>query len=175
MKIVLIGFMGSGKTTVASLLGVELKTPVIEMDHEIVRTSGKSSLPEIFAEGGEAHFRALETEVAQSLSSLREGIISTGGGAILRSENVAALRKRGGIFLHLKTSFPTLVARIGGTEGGTEGRPLFQNHQEAEKLFLARQRVYEEHADFTIVTDGKTPQQVADEIIAILPRDDSAY
>lgn len=93
-NIVLIGLSGCGKTTLAPLLSKALEMPFVEMDEEIVKTA-KKSIAGIFAEGGEDGFRELEAAVARRCAAMEGVIISTGGGVILRRENMRALSATG--------------------------------------------------------------------------------
>ena len=87
-NIVLVGFMGSGKTTVGKLLAEQTGMPLVDMDTQIEERAGKT-INEIFAQDGEPHFRALEREMAQELASKTGQIISTGGGIVLNPDNIA--------------------------------------------------------------------------------------
>jgi len=107
MKIILIGFMGSGKTTVASILAKKLNLEVIEMDDLIIKKSGKS-INQIFNQDGEERFREMEIEVSKSLMSKDECIISSGGGIVMNKINIDFLRKNGKI-VFLKKSFSEII------------------------------------------------------------------
>jgi len=96
-NLVLIGMPGSGKTTVGQLLSQRLDLPLVDTDWMVEREAGRS-IPDIFAQDGEASFRALETRAARQAAA-REGIvIATGGGMVLREENMAAMSACGGVF-----------------------------------------------------------------------------
>src|SRR5262245_39434407 len=110
MNIFLIGYRGSGKTTVAAALGQRLGWPWIDADAELERQAGKS-IKEIFAEGGEASFRDLESTVLSKLVARERHVVALGGGAILREANRALLRGRGKI-VWLTAAPETLFARI---------------------------------------------------------------
>jgi shikimate kinase len=162
MNLVLIGYRGTGKSTVARLLADKLGMEVVSLDQEIVRRAGRS-VPEIVAEHGWTHFRDLESAVTKDFSERDNMIIDAGGGAILRWENVERLR-RGGKLFWLRASVPVIVARI---EAGTERPPLTACKsftEEVEEVLRERTPLYEAAADHQIDTDILSPQQVADEI-----------
>jgi len=160
MKIILIGFMGSGKTTVAKKLGEKLDLKVIEMDDLIIKKSGKS-IRQIFSENGEAQFRELETKVAKNLEKRDKCIISTGGGVVMSKINIGYLKENGKI-IFLKTSFLEITERL----KNNNDRPLFKDKKMAKKLFIFRQKLYEEYADLIINTDGKSVEKITYEIIS---------
>lgn len=159
MNIVLAGMPGSGKTTVSAVFSKRGKT-VVDTDEEIVKEYGR--IADIFEKYGEAYFRDIETKTVQKVSQSRNIVISTGGGALLRSQNVSALKKSGKI-VYLKTSPETLIKRV---EGDTE-RPLLRGgaQKRINKLYGERSQIYEVSADIIVETDGLTPEQVADKIL----------
>lgn len=93
-----IGFMGVGKTSVSAALGRMLELPVIEMDQQIARQEGMT-IPEIFAQKGEGHFRRCETALLEGLAAENACLVSCGGGVAMRQENVAAMRRCGTVVL----------------------------------------------------------------------------
>ena len=97
-NIFLIGFMGTGKTTVAMEFGKRYAMEVVEMDKHIISREGKS-IPDIFAQKGEGYFRNLETKYLKELSSNFNSIVSCGGGVVLRRENIILMKKRGIVVL----------------------------------------------------------------------------
>ena len=160
MKIILIGFMGSGKTTVANILAKKLNLEIIEMDDLIVEESGKS-IKRIFSEDGEARFRELETKTAKSLAEKDKCIVSTGGGVVMNKININYLKENGKI-IFLRTSFSEITKRL----KNDNDRPLFKDKEIAKKLFIFRQRLYEEYADLIVTTDGKSVEKIVYEIIS---------
>jgi shikimate kinase len=156
---VLVGPPGSGKTTtgrlLAELLGVEFR----DTDADVEAVAGKP-IPDIFIEDGEEHFRALErAAVAAALESC-DGVLALGGGAVLSEQTRAALRGHTVVFLSVE--LPDAVKRV----GLGHGRPLLAVNPRAtlrHQLEL-RRPLYREVATFTVVTDGRTPDEVAAEI-----------
>ena len=138
-NIVLIGMPGSGKSTVAKSLGRITGKPVVDMDKEIERREGVS-IPEIFATRGETAFRDIETQVAKDLGKERGQIIATGGGAVLRPENVAAL-KQNALVIHLDRPVDKLP---------TNGRPLSKDLDALRQMEKVRLPIYRKAADITL-------------------------
>ena len=160
MKIVLIGFMGSGKSTAAALLAPRLGLELIEMDDLILAQSGRATIRAIFENDGEEVFRRLESAVAVELSSRDNAVISCGGGVISNPDNLRALKKGGAVVIFLSAAFETLCRRL----QGDQARPLFQDRAKARQLWEARLPGYQQAADRVVATDGKTAQDVAEEI-----------
>ena len=137
-NIVLIGMPGSGKTTIAKLLSKKTGKPLVDTDEEIVKKAGRS-IPEIFAQSGEAGFRKLETDTILELGKQHGQIIATGGGAVLRAENVAALRQNG-LLLHILRPVAFLP---------TQGRPLSGDLKAMREMEKVRMPLYRAAADLT--------------------------
>jgi shikimate kinase len=162
MNLVLIGYRGTGKSTVAKLLAEQLGMEVVSLDQEIVRQAG-CSIPDIVAAHGWTHFRDLESAITQRCAARDNIIIDAGGGVILRPENVAHLR-RGGRLFWLRASVPVIVARI---EGGTERPALTAGKSftaEVDDVLRQRTPLYAAAAHHEIDTDARTAEQVAAEI-----------
>ncbi|PWU46854.1 shikimate kinase [Micromonospora globispora] len=160
---VLVGAPGSGKTTVGQALAAALGVEFRDTDLDIEQLAGKP-IPEIFIDEGEAHFRTLErAAVAAALASCG-GVLALGGGAILAEENRAALI--GHTVVHLSVELPDAVKRV----GLGAGRPLLAINPRATLKHLMEQRrpLYAEVATATVVTDGRTPEEIATEIAALL-------
>jgi shikimate dehydrogenase len=157
-NIVLIGMPGSGKTTVGKLLAARLSRPHVDTDGEIAAAAG-TTIPEIFARQGEEAFRDRESEVIRRLAVRGGCVISTGGGAILRPENVAALRQNGKLFW-LDRPQEQLVP--------TADRPLADSEEKLRRLAAVREPLYRAAADVT-VDAGVSPEEAADTIIKELP------
>lgn len=161
LNIVLTGFMGTGKSAVARELAQLLGRAVVDIDAEIERKAGKS-ISAIFAESGEPHFRDIETEATREAVRSRKQIISTGGGVVLRRQNVEALRSSGMIFC----LFATPEAILERTRANRD-RPLLQTSDplgRIREMLAARDPYYRGSCDHMIDTVGKTPKEVALEI-----------
>ncbi len=163
-KISLIGFMGSGKTSVAPLLADILAINWIDLDNEVLKLTHHPSIAQIILQEGEPHFRELEARVASALRSAQDLVIATGGGVIGKPENIASLKDNGGIVIFLDTSFDEILKRI----EDRSSRPLLNDTERALKLYHSRLKTYQEAADHTVRTDGRSPLEVASEIIRIL-------
>ena len=165
-NLVLIGFMGSGKTSVGKALAKKLNMECIDTDKFIEENAGMT-INEIFAEKGEDYFRSLETAVLSELSKNCFGkIICCGGGTPLREENVEVLHTMGTI-VYLKVSPETVIERL----KDDDTRPLLKRPDKeaaVKELLDSRKAKYYKAADMNIVTDGKTAEAIADEIIANL-------
>jgi len=157
-NLVLTGFMGSGKTTVGRLVAARLRRPFVDSDDLIVQRAGKS-IARLFADEGEARFRALERCVCHELAARRGLVIATGGGALLDAANRRAL-EGSGILLCLLASPDTIRARL----AHESGRPLFNSAWET--LYQERLASYEA-IPHRIATDELAPQQVAQEVVKL--------
>lgn len=160
MKIVLVGFMGAGKTRLAPLLAQKLRLHHVEMDDMILSRSGKQTITQIFENEGEAYFRKLETEVAGKLVDSDDVVIATGGGIIDSELNIQHLKKGGGKIVYLESSFERLRERV----TLDTSRPLFRNPKTARRLFEQRCPRYEKIADYKISSDRKTPEELCSAI-----------
>jgi shikimate kinase len=160
-NIVLTGFMGTGKTEVGRELARLLDMKLIDVDTEIEK-SQKMTINEIFKEFGEPRFRDVETEMIKKVSENKNIIISAGGGAVLKQENMDTLRKNG-IIVCLTATPETILKRT----SNNKGRPLLLvgNPLERIKELLNFRKPFYEKADIMIDTEGKTPLQIAEEII----------
>ena len=164
MNVVLCGMMGVGKSTVGMKVAERMKRRWVDTDTLIADRYG--SINDIFEYYGEAHFRSLESDVTIELSKKDDLVISTGGGLVLKWENAEPLKKSGKLFF-LKASVETLLARV----QGDDTRPLLRNVNTKEKLtqlILERTPRYEHVSDYKIDTDGKSADEVANEIVAIM-------
>lgn len=159
----LVGFMGAGKSTVARRIARICGVAALDMDKYIERVSDRS-IPEIFAEGGEPHFRAIETDVLRELAAKPDGmIISCGGGIVLAEEN-RRIMSEGGTVVHLRVDADEAASRI----SDKSSRPLFNDIASARELCAARMPMYNAAADFVVDTSGKTVGEIAREVIALL-------
>lgn len=162
MKIVLIGFACSYKTSAGKYLAQKLNYKVIDTDSVVENVAGKS-IADIFATEGEAGFREREGQTLLSLSYCDNVVISCGGGSPLN----AAFGKLASdsTVVWLTSTAQTVQQRLGQT-----ARPLFDGKsvEQLDKLIIAREPCYAKYANVTVATDGKTSQQVADEIFCLL-------
>lgn len=161
----LIGFMGAGKSSVAAALGSILEREVVEMDQCISRREGMS-IPEIFAQKGEAYFRQCETALLQTLGQWEPVVVSCGGGVPMREENVAAMRACGTVIL-LTARPEVILDRV----KDDHSRPLLEGRKEVSQiaaLMEQRRPKYEAAADLRIDTSNLTVQQVCDAILGKL-------
>jgi shikimate kinase len=160
-NIALTGFMGTGKSEVGKTLARKLGYLFLDLDDEIEKKSGMR-ITDIFSSHGEDAFRDMESEEIRLVSSGDRLVISTGGGAVLRQENMDNLRKKG-IIVCLQASPKTIMHRI----RGNSDRPLLKAEDpllRIKELLAARQPYYEK-ADIIVDTEHKSPLQIADEII----------
>ena len=157
-NIVLIGMPASGKTTVGRLLAETLGRTFIDTDDLIVKKAGKS-IPDIFAQEGEAAFREKESDAIREAGALTGAVIATGGGAVLRPENVAALKQNGRVVFLDRA--PELLSP------GT-GRPLFADPRQAFRLYAQREPLYRAAADVTVDGNG-TAEETAGRVGECVP------
>lgn len=162
MNIVLIGFMGAGKSVVGKALAENIDYRFIDVDDEIIAKSDYSSDKEIFDKVGEIAFRELETEVIKSLSKASKSVIAPGGGIVMNKLNIDYLKQHAKI-VFLKASFETTVIRV----KNDRDRPLFHDEEKAKKLFDFRQPLYTQYADGIIETDNKDIETIVSEIIKL--------
>jgi shikimate kinase len=157
-NIVITGFMGTGKSTVAPLVAGQLSRPFVDTDECIVEQAGLS-ISAIFARDGEAAFRKLEAEICVDLAAQTGLVIATGGGALLNRDTVAAMSGTG-LVVCLTASTETIAQRL---EGEREGRPLSAGWRD----LLERRREAYAVLPYQVDTTDKSPEQVAQEVIAL--------
>ena len=153
--------MGAGKSSVADVLSRKLNLDVIEMDDLVLKKTKRQNISEIFSKDGETRFRELEIQTAKDLRKKDNIVISTGGGVVMNKINTDYLKDNGKI-IFLKTSFLEIGKRL----KNNNDRPLFRNKKMAKKLFISRQKLYEEYADLIVNTDGKSVEKITYEIIS---------
>jgi len=163
-NLVLIGFMGTGKTTVGKLCARELDYAFCDSDAEIVQRAGKS-IPEIFADEGEEAFRQYERETIADLAAQEGLVIATGGGAVLDSVNAEVLRETGTVVL--LTAAPFVVLR---RVGDARTRPLLASSDEDPKariiaLLRERRPLYERAAHFRVDTTHFSKNTIVEQIV----------
>jgi shikimate kinase len=158
--ILLIGFMGAGKSTVGRLLAERTGRPFVDLDEAIAGAAGKS-----VAEDGEEAFRARERDALAALQGQAPAVVACGGGVVLREENRGLLRRTGTV-VHLKVSAEEALARI----GDVSGRPLLAGGGAAlaPALLASREVLYAACADIIVDTDGREPLEVAEEVAGLL-------
>jgi shikimate kinase len=166
MNIVLIGYRGTGKSSVGKLLAERSGRTLVSTDAEVVRRA-KQSIPEIVKQHGWDHFRDLESEVCRDLAGNDQLIIDTGGGAILRQDNVDQLRAKGVVFW-LAAEVPTIGQRIGSDTQRPSLTGAKSFVEEIEEVLRERAPKYKAAADHKIATDHKTVAEIADTIQALL-------
>ena len=160
-NIILIGPMGSGKTSTGRMLAKEMGYAFADTDEEVTKRTGVS-IAYIFDVEGEEGFRKRECLALKECLNDNNTILSTGGGIVLSKENRDLLQDRGTV-VYLQTTIRFQVKRT----ASTNNRPLLQNkdpEETLEKLMLTRAPLYEEIADITIMTDNKSLQEMSKEI-----------
>ncbi|MFQ5963189.1 MAG: shikimate kinase [Candidatus Scalinduaceae bacterium] len=169
MNIVLIGFRGTGKSTVGKLLADRLKRDYVDTDEYIEGVTGKT-IKYIFKEEGEEGFRKTEADAVAKLSKMDDKIIAAGGGVVLRNDNVKKLKNNG--FLILLEATPEIIHnRIKQDVKTTNQRPSLTSKKpfdEIKHLIEQRQQLYENAADYTINTSYISCEDVAEEIVTFL-------
>lgn len=154
--LVIIGLMGAGKTSIGNMLAEELGYDFVDSDDAIVKREGRS-IPEIFAQSGEPHFREVERDVIQDLMrDTKPHVIGTGGGAFMNDQTRQVIKKTG-LSVFLKADLDVLVKRV----GSGEGRPLLMagNPREIlQELINKRYPIYQE-ADLIVETRNESPQE----------------
>ena len=167
-RLVLVGMMGAGKTTVGQLCAARLGWGYFDSDAQVVEETGKT-VPELFAEKGEEVFRAEESRVLlEALSSDRPVVVSAAGGVVLSEANRAFIRASGtGVWLRAEVG--TLADRVG--EG--EGRPLLDADPAVSLAALdeVRRPLYATVADAVVDVDTLSAEEVAERVLAVLARD----
>jgi shikimate kinase len=159
-RCVLVGMMGAGKTTVGELVAGTLGVAFRDTDADIVEAAGKP-ISEIFVDDGEDAFRALERATVATALATSDGVLALGGGAILAEETRVLLR--GHTVVYLSVELPDALSRV----GFGAGRPVLAVNPRATLKYLLDQRrpLYLEVATLTVITDGRKPEEVADEIV----------
>ncbi len=162
-NIVLTGFMGTGKTTVANALKQHFQMEIMDMDQIIVDREGMP-VSEIFRVHGEPYFRDAETSLLIELQQKKHVVISCGGGTPLREINVKEMKKNGKVVL-LTAEPETILERV----KDSHDRPLLENNKNVSyitELLAQRRPKYEAAADIIVHTDNKSASQICEEIMA---------
>jgi len=166
MNIVLIGYRGTGKSTVGRLLAVRLGREFVSTDAEIVKRAQRT-IPEIVAQQGWDYFRDLESDICQELSSRDHLVIDTGGGAILRPQNIEALKKNGTAFW-LMASVETIVKRIGSDNQRPSLTGTKSFVDEIQDVLQERMPKYQAAADHVIETDNRSINQLVETMLTLV-------
>jgi shikimate kinase len=170
MRVVLVGYRGTGKTTAGRLVAQALGWPFLDIDPLIEQRAGLD-IAAIFARHGEAHFRDLESAVIADLAGTDPAVISAGGGAVLRPQNVQHLR-HGSLVVWLTASAETLHERIAADAATAARRPnltALAGLDEVRHLLEAREPCYRSAADVVLDTETFSPAQVAEQILKHVP------
>ena len=165
----IIGFMGSGKTSVAKKIALKTALSWVDLDMRITALKHKS-IPEIFDDFGEVGFRNMETNAIKSLAIEPPSVVSCGGGIVLRRENID-LMKKDGIIIYLDVDFDESVSRI----SRLDTRPLLKDIDKAKELYLARKPIYKDASDVTIKACNSNVYNVACRCISFLKKEGFLY
>lgn len=165
-NIVLVGFMGTGKSATAWLVARRLERQLVDMDAEIEKRAGKR-IPAIFAQDGEPHFRKLERELVQDISQRRNLVIAAGGGVVLDPDNVEDL-SRNGVLVCLSSEAETILRRV----GAERHRPLLEGDDKVRKILdlLEKRRPYYNAIPNQLDTTHITPEVTAERVLEIFDR-----
>lgn len=164
--LVLVGMMGSGKTTAGRIVAEALGRPLVDSDEQVEVRTGRT-VREIFESDGEPAYRVLEREaLVDALDSEEPSVIAAAGGVVLNAENRAALRAAGTV-VWLRARPDVLAGRV---DGGQDHRPLLADDPAGtlERLAGERRRLYEEVADHVIDVDDLEPEEVAARILELV-------
>ena len=166
MNIVLMGYRGTGKSTVGRLLAARLGRELVSTDAEIIKRAQRS-IPEIVAQRGWEHFRDLESDICREFTGRDQLVIDTGGGAILRVQNVEALKKNGTLFW-LTASVETIAKRIGSNNQRPSLTGTKSFVDEIQDVLRERTPKYQAAADHSIATDNRSVNQLVETILTLI-------
>ena len=161
--VILVGLPGSGKTTVGRLVAAALGAAFVDLDEAIERRAGKS-VPRIFAEDGEAAFRALEAEIGAEVLGAAPAVVAPGGG-FFASDRARELARASGLVVYLETGAAEAARRL----GGAAGRPLLEGGDPERRMALlleARGTLYGE-SECAVDTSGAAPEDVARRVVSL--------
>jgi shikimate kinase len=166
MKIYLVGFMGSGKTTIGRELGARIDSPFFDLD-ELIESAEQMSIKDIFAQRGEPYFRKRERDLLRSTRNLDAAVIATGGGTFTFEENIQFIQSEG-LSVYLSAPYALLRARIAKTK--VADRPLFTDDLSTHELYANRIRYYRT-SDVTIeIREEETPIEIVERLVLELPK-----
>ncbi|MES2485449.1 MAG: shikimate kinase [Bacteroidota bacterium] len=169
-KIILCGYMGSGKTTIAQLLAVVTEIPYLDLD-EVIEKDTSKTIAQLFEQDGEIAFRKLEHATLKGLLDVKdEFILGLGGGTPCYANNHLLMQRDDVISIYLKAGIEELIKRI---KAQNKARPLVQGLEGQELLDFVGQHLFERsyyynHARHAVKTDGKTPEMIVNEIVSLL-------
>ncbi len=161
MKIILIGFMGSGKSSVTAALSRLLNLPMLEMDDLVYRKTNTKTMHEVFNKGGELLLRETEIAIAKEYALADNIVVSTGAGVVLNKIVLDYLKQQNGKIFCLNASFEVLADRL----AGDASRPLFKDVMQAKSLYELRQPLYLGYADEVVNVWKKSVEEIAHEIL----------
>lgn len=165
MKIYLVGFMGSGKTTVGRELAARIDAPFFDLD-ELVESAERMTIKDIFALHGEPYFRKRERDILRSTKHLAAAVVATGGGTFTFDENIQFIQAEG-LSVYLSAPYTLLRARI--IEKAAD-RPLFNDDLATHELYASRIRYYR-MSDLTIdIREEETPVEIVERLLLELPK-----
>jgi shikimate kinase len=170
MNIVLIGFMGSGKSTVAKRLSQLLGLATVEMDDLVYQKTNTQNMREVFALGGELLLRETEIAISKEYASKGNLIISTGGGVVLNKIILDYFKETGGKVIFLNARFEQIIKQL----EGDDSRPLFKDFTSAKKLYDFRLPLYLNYADEIIDVDSRSADEIALKIQEMINRKGSS-
>ena len=166
MNIVLVGYRGTGKSTVGRLLAARLGRDLVSTDAEIVKREQRT-IPEIVAQEGWEYFRDLESGICRELAGRDQLVIDTGGGAILRAQNVEALKKNSTV-VWLTASVETIAKRIGGDSQRPSLTGTNSFVDEIQDVLRERTPKYQAAADHSIATDDQSINQLVEMLLTLV-------
>lgn len=164
-NIFLIGFMGSGKSTIAKLLSKETSRELVEMD-ETIEAEENMTINEIFEKYGETYFRDLESQLIERIAQKGGAVVSCGGGAVLREENISNMKKNG-LVVYLSATPQTIYERV----RHSTNRPLLNGNMNVEyiqELMEKRLPMYENATDVVVDVNKKEKTEILEEIVSLL-------
>jgi shikimate kinase len=167
MNVVLVGFRGAGKSSVGRVLAERLKREFIDCD-EFIEKRTHLSIRELFERHGESHFRKLESEAIVELAKLDGKVIATGGGAVLKYQNMQVFKRAGGRIYFLEIGAETASSRIQGDPTTRARRPALTDKDpetEIREQITLRAPYYLKAADVVVKAEAQTIEQVAEEIL----------
>lgn len=159
--LILTGFMGAGKSAVGKIVARKLGARFTDLDDLIVSREGKS-IALIFENQGETEFRRMETEALAEALATGPAVVAAGGGMLLKPENRKMIA--GAVVVNLNATVETLLKRLAGTE---DIRPLLAGGEGAVRALFEKRRETYRAVEFQVTTDGKTPGEVAEEVLGI--------